>query len=63
MVRAPADLVLCTTADEIRRAKAAGKIAALMGVEGGHMINNDLDTLRQVLRPGRPLHDAHPHRQ
>lgn len=41
----PNDLVLCTTADEIRRAKAAGKIAALMGVEGGHMINNDLATL------------------
>jgi membrane dipeptidase len=41
----PKDLVLCTTANEIRRAKAAGKIAALMGVEGGHMINNSLATL------------------
>jgi membrane dipeptidase len=41
----PGDLVLCITADDIRRAKAAHKIAALMGVEGGHMINDDLATL------------------
>ncbi len=48
----PNDLVLCTTADEIRRAKAAGKIAALMGVEGGHMINNDLSTLDKFFSLG-----------
>jgi membrane dipeptidase len=42
----PNDLVLATTADEVRRAHAAGKIAALMGVEGGHMIDNDLGVLR-----------------
>src|ERR1700680_1697658 len=32
------DMVFCRTADEIRRAHKDGKIAALMGVEGGHMI-------------------------
>jgi membrane dipeptidase len=42
----PNDLVLATTAAEIRRAAADGKIAALMGVEGGHMIRNDLGVLR-----------------
>jgi membrane dipeptidase len=42
----PADLMLATTADEVRRAHAQGKIAALMGMEGGHMIDNDLGVLR-----------------
>ena len=40
------DLVLCRTADEVRHAHAQGKIAALMGVEGGHMIGNDIHVLR-----------------
>jgi membrane dipeptidase len=41
----PNDLVLCTTANEIRAAKAHNKIAVLMGVEGGHMINDSLANL------------------
>ena len=45
VARHPNDLVLCTTADETRRAKTAGRIAVLMGVEGGHMINNSLANL------------------
>src|SRR5579863_9131795 len=40
------DMVFCRTADEVRRAHAQGKIAALMGVEGGHMIGNDIRVLR-----------------
>jgi len=44
--RHPDDLVLATTAEEVRRAYAQHKIAALMGVEGGHMIDNDLGLLR-----------------
>jgi membrane dipeptidase len=43
----PRDLVLATTAAQIREAKKNGQIAALMGVEGGHMINSDLDVLRK----------------
>src|SRR5262245_33597223 len=42
----PNDLVLATTAAEIRKAAADKKIAALMGVEGGHMIDGDLAVLR-----------------
>jgi membrane dipeptidase len=42
----PNDLVLATTAAEIREARKQGKIAALLGVEGGHMINSDLAVLR-----------------
>lgn len=40
------ELMLATTADDIREAKKQHKIAALMGVEGGHMMGNDLAVLR-----------------
>src|ERR1700739_2316717 len=40
------DMMFCRTADDVRRAHAQGKIAALMGVEGGHMIGNDLRMVR-----------------
>jgi membrane dipeptidase len=47
MVRThPKDLVLAVTAEDVRRAHAHGKIAILMGMEGGHMIDNDLAVLR-----------------
>jgi membrane dipeptidase len=40
------DLTLVTTAQGIRQASGQGKIAALIGVEGGHMIASDLGVLR-----------------
>jgi membrane dipeptidase len=40
------------TAEDIRRISAAGKVAALMGVEGGHAINDDLEVLREFHRRG-----------
>jgi len=42
----PNDLMLATTVADIRKAHAQGKIAALMGMEGGHMIDDDLGLLR-----------------
>ena len=50
--RNPKDLVLVTTASEVRNAKREGKIAVLMGVEGGHMINSNLDVLRSFANSG-----------
>jgi len=46
------DLVLVTTAEGIREAHAHGKIAALIGVEGGHMIASDLGVLRSYAALG-----------
>ena len=46
------DLVLATTATEIREARKQGKIAALIGVEGGHMINSSLGVLRSYAALG-----------
>src|SRR5258707_1685068 len=40
------ELTFCRTADDVRRAHAQGKIATLMGVEGGHMIGNDIRMVR-----------------
>src|SRR5438445_4998328 len=48
----PNDMVLTTTAAEIREARKQGKIAALMGVEGGHMINSNLGVLRSYAALG-----------
>ena len=48
----PKEIVLATTAAEVRAAKKQGKIAALMGVEGGHMIGNDLEVLRSYAALG-----------
>jgi membrane dipeptidase len=42
----PDEMALARTADDVRRAHAQGKIAALMGVEGGHMIGNDIRMVR-----------------
>jgi membrane dipeptidase len=40
------DLVFARTADDVRRAHEQGKIAALMGIEGGHMLGNDIRMVR-----------------
>ena len=48
----PGQLAMCTTADEIRRAKKAGKICVLMGIEGGYAIENSLYALRNFYRLG-----------
>ena len=46
------DMVLATTAAEVREVRKQGKIAALMGVEGGHMINSNLGVLRSYAALG-----------
>src|SRR6476646_10992484 len=48
----PNDLMLATTAADIRRAAAEHKIAALMGMEGGHMIDDDVGVLRMYAALG-----------
>ena len=50
--RFPSDLALATSADDIEAAKRNGRIAILMGVEGGHMINSSLAVLRMLYMLG-----------
>jgi membrane dipeptidase len=44
----PSDLEMAYTAADIRRIHHAGKVASLIGVEGGHQINGSLAVLRQL---------------
>jgi membrane dipeptidase len=48
----PADFEMAFTAADIRRTHRAGKIASLIGVEGGHQINDSLATLRMMYELG-----------
>lgn len=50
--RHPRDLMIATSVADVRRAKRQGKIAALMGIEGGHAIEDSLPTLREFYRLG-----------
>ena len=48
IARNPDKLALALTADDVEKAMAEGKIASLMGMEGGHSIGNSLAVLRQM---------------
>jgi membrane dipeptidase len=50
--RYPDVFELARTADDVERVFKKGKIASLMGVEGGHSIDNSLATLRMLHRLG-----------
>ena len=50
--RYPDQIEMATTAADIRRLHRAGKIAALMGLEGGHSIEDSLGTLNILYRLG-----------
>jgi membrane dipeptidase len=50
--RHPESLEMAYTAADIDRISKTGKIAALMGIEGGHAIEDSLSALRQFYRLG-----------
>src|SRR5271163_1198440 len=50
--RYPNDFTLATTAEDIERIHKQGKIAALMGIEGGHAIEGNLGLLRDYFDLG-----------
>jgi membrane dipeptidase len=52
VARYPDRLALALTADDIERSIKQGKIASLIGMEGGHSINSSLATLRMMHRLG-----------
>jgi membrane dipeptidase len=46
------DLAVAVTADDVRRIHAGGRIASLIGAEGGHSIDDSLGVLRQLYALG-----------
>jgi membrane dipeptidase len=46
IARYPDDLELCLAADEVDAAMARGRIASLLGMEGGHVLEGSLGALR-----------------
>ncbi|MEV6764960.1 dipeptidase [Streptomyces sp. NPDC051105] len=52
IARYPADLRSALTAADMEAARAEGRIASLMGAEGGHSIDNSLGTLRGLYALG-----------
>jgi membrane dipeptidase len=50
--RYEADLALARTADEVRQAAADGRIALLIGIEGGYLIEDSLEVLREFHERG-----------
>lgn len=52
IARYPDDMALVVTADQVQAAMAQGKIASLIGMEGGHSIGSSLGVLRQMYALG-----------
>lgn len=50
--RHPSKIALATNAAELQDAVKQGRLAAMIGVEGGHMIENSLDKLDELARRG-----------
>jgi len=50
--RYPRDFELAYTAADVRRIHRSGRIASLIGIEGGHQINNSLAVLREMYAAG-----------
>lgn len=48
----PDKLAFCQTADEVRAAVKAGKLAGLLGIEGGCAINDDISNLKKFRERG-----------
>jgi membrane dipeptidase len=52
IARHAGEAVLARSAEDIRRARQQGRIAILIGIEGGHMIDSSLDVLRRFASLG-----------
>ncbi len=63
IARHPNDLLLARSAEDVRQARSTGRIAMLPAIEGGHLIAQSLDLLREYRAAGAVYmtltHSAH----
>ena len=59
----PDDIALATTADDVRAIAASGRIAALIGLEGGYMIEGQPEGAPRLSQAGSAVHEPHPQLQ
>ena len=52
VARYPDNMALAMTSEDVREAIAEGKVASMMGIEGGHAIENSLGVLRGLYDAG-----------
>jgi membrane dipeptidase len=52
IARYPDDLAFCTTAADVESAMASGRIASLLGMEGGHVLEGSIGALRMFRELG-----------
>lgn len=52
LARFPERVALCTAQGELAAARAAGKLAAVLAIEGGHALEDDLATLEEFFGRG-----------
>ena len=50
--RSPQEVAVCRSPEDVLHAKSRGRFAAMIGVEGGHAIENSLDILREYFASG-----------
>jgi membrane dipeptidase len=50
--KSPSEMMMAVSTNDIRKAKKQGKVAGLMGIEGGHAIEDSLFALRDFYRLG-----------
>jgi membrane dipeptidase len=52
IARRPSDIRLCKTAHDVEEAERAGAVGALLGIEGAHALEGDLDKLEKFAHRG-----------
>jgi membrane dipeptidase len=52
LLRNPSEMAFATTFSEVKKGLRQGKLVSLIGVEGGHMIEEDLGKLEELSRRG-----------
>ncbi|MEJ7682015.1 MAG: membrane dipeptidase [Segetibacter sp.] len=57
--RNPSQMVIVKTPKQLKQAVKENKLAAMMGMEGGHMMENDINKLDSLFNQRSKVHDPY----